>query len=128
MQRFMFSGLVKWILARRARKNQKARFGDFEIEYVIGDGDEFDFGVNYVQCGNYKFVKEHGGEDFAPYVCMSDIALSDAMGWGLIRTQTLADGCLYCDFRFKASALTRISSKTSEVQEAIERISLKETK
>jgi hypothetical protein len=128
MQRFMFSGLVKWIVARRARKNHKVRFGDFEIEYVVGDGDEFDFGVNYLQCGNYKFVKEHGGEDFAPYVCMSDIALSEAMGWGLIRTQTLADGCPHCDFRFKASALTRISSKTPEVQETIERIKRKETR
>jgi hypothetical protein len=57
MQRYMFSGLVKWIVARRARKNQKVRFGGFEIEYVIGDGDEFDFGVNYVKCGNYTFVK-----------------------------------------------------------------------
>jgi len=125
MQRFMFSGLVKWIVARRARKNQKARFGDFEIEYVIDDGDEFDFGVNYVQCGNYKFVKEHGGEDFAPYVCMSDIALSKAMGWGLIRTQTLADGCSYCDFRFKRGAETQISSKTWEVQKTIEKIRMK---
>jgi len=65
---------------------------------------------------------KHGGEAFAPYICMSDIALSDAMGWGLIRTQTLADCCDYCDFRFKKGAVTQISSKTPEVQDAIERI------
>ena len=65
---------------------------------------------------------EHGGEGFAPYVCMSDIALSEAIGWGLIRTQTLADGCPYCDFRFKKEAETQISSKTPEVQETIDRI------
>ena len=58
---------------------------------------------------------EHGGEEFAPYICLSDIALSDALGWGLLRTQTLADGCSHCDFRF-----TQISSKTPEVQAAIE--------
>ena len=109
-------------MARRARQQQKLRFGDFEVEYLIGEGDEFDFGVNYLQCGNYTFVKRLGGEEFAPYVCMSDIALSDAMGWGLIRTQTLADGCDRCDFRFKSGAATRISSKTPAVQEAIERI------
>jgi hypothetical protein len=44
----------------------------------------------------------------------------------LIRTQTLADGCDYCDFRFKKGAVTQISSKTPEVQDAIERIRDKE--
>jgi hypothetical protein len=101
-------------------------FGDFEIRYVAGDGNDFDIGIDYVKCGNYKFVKDQGTEEFAPYVCMSDIALSNAMGWGLIRTETLADGCERCDFRFKKGGKTRISSKTPEVQSTIERISKKE--
>ena len=126
LRRFMFSRFVKKIVARRARKKQKMSFGDFEIEYLIGDGDELDFGVNYLQCGNLNLVKSHGAEVFAPYVCMSDIALSEAMGWGLVRTQTLADGCPHCDFRFKKGAATQISSKTPHVQEAIERIRKKE--
>jgi len=124
--RLMFSNPIKKIMARRARQQQKVSFGDFEVEYVIGEGDDFDLGVNYLQCGNHRFVMQHGGEAFAPYVCMSDIALSDAMGWGLIRTQTIADGCHYCDFRFKKGAATQISSKTPEVQDAIERIRAKE--
>ena len=126
MKRFMFSCLVRKIVARRARLRQKVCFGDFEIEYLIGDGDQFDFGVNYLQCGNFNFVKKHGGEEFAPYVCMSDIALGDAMGWGLIRTQTLADGCPLCNFRFKQGATTQISSKTPDVQKTIRRIRNKE--
>jgi len=126
MRRFMFSHLVRKIVARRARQRQKVRFGDFEIEYLLGKRTDFDFGVNYLQCGNYTFVKRHGGEEFAPYVCMSDIALSEAMGWGLIRTQTLADGCTHCDFRFRRGPATQISSKTPDVQETIERIQNKE--
>ncbi len=126
LRRFMFSWLVRKIVARRARQSQRVRFGDFEIEYLIGKEDEFDYGVNYLECGNYNFVKKHGGEKFAPYVCMSDIVLSEAMCWSLIRTQTLADGCLHCDFRFKDGAVTQISSKTPEVQETIERIRKKE--
>lgn len=126
LRSFMYSRLVRKIVARRARQKQKVRFGDFEVEYLIGEGGEFDFGVNYLRCGNYTFVKRHGGEEFAPYVCMSDIALSEAMGWGLIRTETLADGCPHCDFRFKEGAATQISSKTPEVQEAIERIRKKD--
>ena len=128
LRRFMFSRPVRMILKRRARQQLRLHLGDFEVGYVIGDGDEFDFGVNYLQCGNLNFLRKHDGEEFGPYVCMSDIVLSDAMGWGLIRTQTLADGCEYCDFRFKKEATTQISSKTPEVQETIEEILNEETK
>ena len=126
LARYMFSSLVKKITRKRAEKGQQIKTGDFEVRYVIGDGKEFDFGVDYVACGNYKFVLDQGAEEFAPYVCMSDIALSNALGWGLIRTETLADGCERCDFRFKKGGKTRISSKTPEVQSTIERISKKE--
>ena len=127
LRRLMFSSVMRKIMARRAKQQQRVRFGDFEVEYLIGQGGEFDLGVNYHQCGNLCFVMKHGGEEFAPYICMSDIALSDAMGWGLIRTQTLADGCRYCDFRFKKGVATQISSKTADVQDAIERIRVKES-
>ena len=119
---FMYSGVVKRIVRRREEKGEQPRFGDFEIRYLTGDGITFDFGVDYVRCGNLELAKKLGAEEFAPYVCMSDIALSGALGWGLIRTQTLADGCSHCDFRFRRDSDTRISSKTPEVQETIERI------
>jgi hypothetical protein len=119
---FMFSRFLRRIVRRRAERGEKLKFGDFEVRYLIGDGGEFDWGVDYVGCGNYNFVKAQGAEEFAPYICMSDIALSDALGWGLIRTQTIADGCQYCDFRFKKGSKTRISSKTPEVQATIEKI------
>jgi hypothetical protein len=121
-RRFMYSAVVRQIVRRREERKEQARFGDFEIRYLTGDGTAFDFGVDYLQCGNLELVKKLGAEEFAPYVCMSDIALGDALGWGLMRTQTLADGCSHCDFRFKRGSETRISSKTPDVQETIERI------
>ncbi len=122
LRRLMHSGIVRRIARRREEKNEQPRFGDFEVRYLSGDGNDFDFGVDYVRCGNLELAKRLGAEEFAPYVCMPDIALSNALGWGLIRTQTLADGCSHCDFRFKKNGETRISSKTPEVQETIERI------
>ena len=122
LKRLMFSSLVKKIMVRRSKQQQTTCFGDFEVEYLVSEEDGFDLGVNYLQCGNYRFAVKHGGEAFAPYICMSDIALSDIMEWGLTRTQTLADGCDYCDFRMKKGATTKISSKTPKVQETIERI------
>ena len=126
LARFMFSSLVKKMARKRALKGQQIKTGDFETRLVVGDGKNFDFGVDYVACGNYKFVQNQGAEEFAPYVCMSDIALGDAMGWGLIRTETLADGGERCDFRFKKGGKTQISSKTPEVQATIEKIRKKE--
>jgi hypothetical protein len=122
----MFSGAVRRVMARREAKGEIGRFGGFVVEYRAGTGDDFHFGVDYSGCGNLDLVMDHGGEAFAPYICMSDIALSDAMGWGLRRTQTLADGCDHCDFRFRADAPTEISSKTPAVQAWIERTRAKE--
>jgi len=118
----MYSGFLKKRVKRRVEKGEQLKFGDFEVRYLIGNGKEFDWGVDYVSCGHYSFLKAQGAEEFAPYVCLSDIALGDALGWGLTRTQTIADGCESCDFRFKKGSKTRISSKTPEVQATIEKI------
>ena len=118
----MFSTLAKSVVRRRAQRGEQLRFGDFEVRYVTGNWERFDFGVDYVSCGNLELVEKLGAEEFAPYVCMSDIPLSDGLGWGLIRTQTLADGCSHCDFRFKQGGETRITSQTPEVQATLERI------
>ena len=124
--RLLYSGILQRRMRKRSEEGKQSKTGDFETRFVIGDGKNFDFGVDYVACGNYKFALEQGADEFAPYVCMSDFALSNAMGWGLIRTETLADGCEKCDFRFKKGSKTRISSKTPEVQATIEKIEEKE--
>jgi len=126
LKRLMFSTPVRKIVAKRARQHQRAHFGEFEVEYLVAEGNAFDVGVNYHQCGHYRFAMEHGSKAFAPFICMSDIALSYALGWGLTRTQTLADGCDFCDFRMKKGAKTQISSKTPEVQATIEKIRIME--
>jgi len=122
LKKLMYSNFLMKRVKRRAERGEQLKFGDFEVRYLIGDGKKFDWGVDYVACGHYTFLKAQGAEEFAPYVCLSDIALGDALGWGLIRTQTIADGCESCDFRFKEGSETRISSKTPEVQATIEKI------
>jgi hypothetical protein len=126
MKYCMFTNLVKKRARKVAERSQKEPFGDFAFDYVPGDGKEFDWGVDYTGCSNYEFAKQQGAKEFAPYVCLSDIALSPAMGWGLIRTGTLADGCDRCDFRFKKGGETRITSITPDVQATIERIKKRE--
>ena len=126
LKKLMHSSFLMRRVKKRAQRKEQFKFGDFEVRYVMGDGTKFDWGVDYLACDKYNLAKAQGAEEFAPYVCMSDIALSNALGWGLIRTQTIADGCESCDFRFKKAGETKISSKTPEVQAAIERIEKKE--
>ncbi len=118
----MYSTAMRRRIRRRAAKKERLRLGAFEMRYMIGDGSDFDWGVDYLACGNLELIRELGAEEFAPYICMSDIALGDALGWGVIRTRTLADGCDHCDFRFKKGAETQITSRTAEVQETIDKI------
>ena len=122
LKKLMYSNFLLRRVKKRAERGEQLKFGDFEIRYLIGDGKDFDWGVDYVACGHYTFLKAQGAEQFAPYVCLSDMALGDALGWGLTRTQTIADGCEYCDFRFKKGTKANISSKTPQVQKTIEKI------
>ncbi len=85
---------------KRAQNNEKETLGNFELEYIKGNRESYDYGINYTKCGHHKFLREHEAEEILPYICLADISLSDVFGWGLIRTQTIGDGCTYCDFRF----------------------------
>ncbi|MHC4985433.1 MAG: L-2-amino-thiazoline-4-carboxylic acid hydrolase [Planctomycetota bacterium] len=126
LRKLMFSGLMMRRVRRFARAGRTIRHGDFETRLLIGNGEDFDFGIDYLRCGNLELVRKLGAEAFAPYVCMSDIALSEGLGWGLKRTQTLAAGCDHCDFRMRKNAATDVTSKIPAVQQTVDHISRQE--
>ncbi len=76
--------------------------GDWRMTFVKGDGKNFDFGVDYTECGIVKFYQAQQAEELAPYMCLGDFPLSKALNSGLARTTTLALGGKKCDFRWKA--------------------------
>jgi hypothetical protein len=87
---------------RRAPLSQERRYaGDWVFEHVDGDGETFDWGRDYVECGIVKFLRSQGADELTPYLCLTDYALFGALGIELKRTMTLAEGCDKCDFRFK---------------------------
>ena len=51
--------------------------------FVEGDGDDFDWGMDYTECGIVKFLRAQGAGDLAPYFCLADFPMSDAFGLGL---------------------------------------------
>ena len=96
-------------LQAAAEQTQLRRFeGDWVAEYVEGDGEEFDYGLDITECGICKFYRQQGAEELSPYLCLSDYVLSDSLGRGLVRYQTLAEGDPVCDFRFKRGRATHV--------------------
>ena len=109
--RMSFSGFFIRALKKVALESQKRLYpGGYVFSFVAGDGTEFDYGVDYSECGGCKFLSKQGASEFALYVCTADIIYSDFFGWGLIRTKTIAEGFEKCDFRFKKGGKTRVAS------------------
>lgn len=79
------------------------------IDFFKGDGVNFDYGVDYLECASCKFLIKQGSPELAPYLCPVDIHFSRALGWGLTRTMTLAEGAERCDFRFKKGGETNVA-------------------
>ena len=110
---FPFSLLLRWqgrglfsqkrIDQRKkdAAVSQQRRFpGDWVFEIIDGDGFSFQFGVDYTECGIVKYLSQQGAPELARYLCWLDYPICAAMRVKLVRTETIAQGCEKCNFRF----------------------------
>lgn len=77
--------------------------------FIEGDGREFDFGIDYTECGVCKFFQQQGADEITRYICLRDYIFWGAMDVGFFRTTTLAEGGNRCDFRWKKGKETRIA-------------------
>jgi hypothetical protein len=89
------------------RSQEHAYPGDWVATFVEGDGQTFDFGIDYTECALVKFFGEQGAGEFTRYLCLVDYIQQRAMGTGFFRSTTLAEGDERCDFRWKKGSDTR---------------------
>ena len=102
------SPLGKNRLKKAADKSQEGRYpGGWVSVYIEGDGGEFDFGIDYLECGLCKFYHQQGADEFTPYLCQFDYVQQSAMRAGFFRSMTLAEGAERCDLRWKRGGETR---------------------
>jgi hypothetical protein len=105
--------VIKRMLKRAAAASQRREYAeDFVFHFVEGDGQEFDFGIDYTECAVVKFFRAQGAHEFTRYVCLFDYPHSELSGTGLVRTMTLAEGAEKCDFRFRLGAEPENRQKT----------------
>lgn len=90
---------------------------DWVFELIEGEGNEFDYGLNYTECAVLKFFNEKGAGRYMPYICLGDYAMFNEFGIGLIRTRTLANGAPLCDFRFKEGGMTKSGWPPDDLEE-----------
>jgi hypothetical protein len=70
------------------------------MEYVDGKNEDFDYGLNVSECAIHKIYTKLGGEKYAPFGCLIDFAQANVLGFGLSRTESLANGASSCDHRY----------------------------
>jgi hypothetical protein len=98
----LFGPEMQAALADWAAWTQKRDYpANWVATFLPGDGQSFDFGYDYSECGVVKFFHSQGVPELAPYLCLNDFLKSAAIGSGLRRTKTLAQGDEVCDFRYK---------------------------
>ncbi|MFX1476861.1 MAG: L-2-amino-thiazoline-4-carboxylic acid hydrolase [Promethearchaeota archaeon] len=91
----------------RANNSKLKKYpGGWVSDFIEGDGKTFTFGVDYFECGVYKFYKSQGAKRFMPIVCLADYAQAHSYGYGLARTQTIGNGAEVCDFRYLKNGTT----------------------
>jgi len=94
---------------REAAISQERRYdGDWVFHVVEGDGQSFEWGMDYTECGVVKYLTREGAPELAPLLCWLDYPVFAAMGVKLTRTGTIAQGCQACDFRFSRGQPTQV--------------------
>ena len=103
----MFGWPMKALSRWLAGRSQQDPVGGWVFDFVEAEGDVA-YGVNYRRCAIRELALSQGAAEFAPYICLSDIVGSQKFGWGLKRSETLAQGGSQCDFRFRKGGDTDV--------------------
>lgn len=95
------SALAQDKIKKEAEASQKKTYPEDWVFSFVEGGADFDFGIDYTECGICKYFKAQGAQELTPYMCLLDVPISRAMNTGLVRTKTLARGDNCCDFRYR---------------------------
>lgn len=102
--------LSRWI----AKRSSKAPVGGWVFDFVEGR-DGFDYGVDYRRCAIRELAVANDAADLSPYICLADVPGSETFGWGLARTETIAQNGTRCDFRFRRHGPTDVKVRLPQV-------------
>ena len=87
---------------RRAwsKQTHERKYANDWVVDVIEKADDFEFGLDYTECGDCKLCRDEGCPELTRYMCSLDYTLTAIIGIRLKRTKVLSEGADCCDFRF----------------------------
>lgn len=89
------------ILLRQAARSQERRYSeDWLFNVTKGDGEDFDWALEYNECAVIKFWEAQGANDLMPYCNFGDLAMSRALGLGM-ESATIGEGRETCIAKLK---------------------------
>jgi hypothetical protein len=90
-----------------AKETQLKKYpGNWVFEFVESDGENYDYGMNFSECGDYKLFEKFGAEKYCSILCLGDFAEANVYGFGFPRTKTIGFGHQMCDHRYKKGGKT----------------------
>lgn len=96
------TSLFKMMFRKLSNKSKKRQYpADFVVQYVGGDGQNYDYGFDFTECGICKLFHAENADNFTKHMCRIDYLTTSFNGIELIRTGTIANGAEKCDFRFR---------------------------
>ena len=92
----------KRMVARRkwSKETYEHKYKNDWVVDILEKTDDYDFGMDYHECGVCKLCQDEGCPELAQYLCKLDFMTAEIMGIKLERTMTLAEGFDKCDFRY----------------------------
>jgi hypothetical protein len=93
------------LLLRRAwfaSANQLDEPDGWLFRYHVGRPGLF-YGVDVTRCGILRFLAAQGAPELAPLMCRGDYQITRYLPPGVTfeRSQVIAEGASYCDFRYR---------------------------
>jgi hypothetical protein len=101
MRKLMFSNFSRKKGRKKSLEMQKREYEENWVsEFLDGEDEEYDLGINYTECGICKLYEKLGAGKYVPYLCLLDYASYGAFGIIMVHTKTIGNGEDICDFRF----------------------------
>ncbi len=97
-----------------ADKSLERKYSEDWVYSFIHGNNDFDFGIDFTECGIKKLFHKFDADEFTPYLCAMDRIMSKTANAGLHRTETLAEGGNKCNFRYKKGRRTKVLNTVIE--------------
>ena len=85
--------LVHWKMKKQARQSLQCQYpDDFVYRFVEGDGNDFDWALEFSECAVNKFYEKQGVAELKPYCNFFDVTYSRYLNMGIDASMTIGMG------------------------------------